>query len=663
MPPKYFFVAWISFSLFMVFSGQIHGLGNIIDNPSNYHEELLNEGRFDILPVTYVSGPDEAGYIYGVNYHKYRSERKIIYRSKDFGETWEEIYHHRWEITSVYVWKNLVFFSDIKGQIFVSNDGGKNFAKVLQLDEGKYAVWWSWASNDDFLLIGEYGKKSNNAKVYKTNDGFHFEVFFDIRNHYNVTDENCHIHKVSIDPYDSLVYVCVGDGLEYRGVYIHNLTSKQWKFRNVKNHPNVIAVNNGPLATTYPDRQRVFFYTDNFPAVLEYDKQKDEIKIIAAWFGWYYSVGMKFYDAVKDPKTGIHYTVSVDYLNANAKYLWISLDGITWYRISSKYINGSKILYPMHIVNNWLFMNNIRMKLLTREEAIKLIYNGGLNLPISTTLIEGRTVLLPVEDSKNLTVIVIGKRLQNLIPDPKNWIVKGGKFELREKILKVTSSEEKENIMIDIPRTKKFNPKPGRWYTLGACIKANISWKNGLSQAFISIWTENQNGVINITGSKMQISNEWRCTYFPVYIPEDSKFNKIRIYFPNESATYWIKDVFLSSQIGSPIVNGKFLERNTYSKDVKIRIDNRTYYIGDLKPGEKYIIKLETLNGKFKLLSGGSVNLVITKNHKDGSSLVLADETIKEEETSNGLIFTLLIIIMISKLTLILRSHIQLKRE
>ncbi|AHF80270.1 WD40/YVTN/BNR-like repeat-containing protein [Thermococcus paralvinellae] len=660
MPLKYFFVAWISLSLLMVFSEQIHGLGIIIDNPSNHHEELLNENRFDILPVTYVSDPDERGYIYGVNYHEYRSERKIIYRSSDFGETWEEVYHHRWEITSVYVWKNLVFFSDIKGQIFVSKDNGKNFEKVLQLDDGKYAVWWSWASNDDFLLIGEYGRKSNDAKVYKTKDGFHFQVFFDIRNHYNVTDKNCHIHKVSIDPYDSLVYVCVGDGLDYRGVYIYNLTSKQWKFRNVKNHPNVIVVSNGPLAATYPDRHRVFFYTDNFPVVLEYDKQKDEITIIAAWFGWYYSVGMKFYDAVKDPRTGIHYTVSVDYLDANAKYLWISLDGITWYRIDNRVINGSKILYPMHIAGNWLFMNNIRMKLLTREEAVRLIYNGGLNLPISTTLIEGRTVLLPVKNPKNITVVVIGKRLQNLIPNPENWIVRGGKSELRGKTLKVTSSEE--NVIIDILKTKKFNLKSGRWYTLGACIKANVSWKNRLSQAFISMWTENQEGAINITGSRIQVSNEWRCTYFTVYIPESSRFNRIRIYLPNESGTYWIKDVFLSSQMGSPIVNGKFLEGDTYSKDVKICIDNRTYYIGDLKPGAKYIIKLEILNGKFKLLSGGSVDLVVTKDRKDGFNLVLVEEAIENKKTSNNLMF-ILFITLTGALILLLKVHILLKRE
>jgi len=241
----------------------------------------------------------------------------------------------------------------------------------------------------------------------------------------------------------------------------------------------------------------------------------------------------------KIQKTGIHYTVSVDYLNANPKYLWISLDDITWYRISNRDINGSKILYPMHIAGNWLIMNNIRMKLLTKEEAVKFIYNGDLDLPISTTLIEGKTVLLPVEDSKNVTVIVIGKRLQNLIPNLENWIVRGGKFELKRKTLKVTPYEE--NVIIDI-----------LWYTLGACIKANVSWKNGLDQAFISIWVENQHGVINIMGSRIQISDEWRCTYFPVYIPEDSKFNRIRIYLPNESATYWIKNVFLSPQMNSP---------------------------------------------------------------------------------------------------------------
>jgi len=163
-------------------------------------------------------------------------------------------------------------------------------------------VWWSWASNNDLLLIGEYGEKSSDPKVYVTRDGLHFEVFFDFKQFHPDAKDEYHIHKVSVDPYHPLIYVCVGDGPKYRGIYIYNMTPRRWKFRNMKNHPNAVVVSNGPLAVTYPDEHRVFFYTDNFPTVLEYDKQKDEITIMAAWFGWYYGVSMKFYDEVKDPK-------------------------------------------------------------------------------------------------------------------------------------------------------------------------------------------------------------------------------------------------------------------------------------------------------------------------------------------------------------------------
>lgn len=84
---------------------------------------------------------------------------------------------------------------------------GKIFAKVLHLDEGKYAVWWSWASNNDLLLIGEYGEKSSDPKVYVTRDGLHFEVFFDFKQFHPDAKDEYHIHKVSVDPYHPLIYV------------------------------------------------------------------------------------------------------------------------------------------------------------------------------------------------------------------------------------------------------------------------------------------------------------------------------------------------------------------------------------------------------------------------------------------------------------------------
>ncbi|WP_175060040.1 hypothetical protein [Thermococcus sp. 2319x1] len=147
------------------FEYYLHGVGKIIDNPPQAVSLNIQE-----IPVTYVVGPDPEGYLYGVEYRKLRHERRKILKSRD-GIAWELIYEHGTEVKSLYLWKGVLFFSDADGSVFMKN--GEKFEEVLRLDKDKYAIWWSWAGNEEFLLIGEYGAKSNSAKVYRSFDGRH----------------------------------------------------------------------------------------------------------------------------------------------------------------------------------------------------------------------------------------------------------------------------------------------------------------------------------------------------------------------------------------------------------------------------------------------------------------------------------------------------------
>ncbi|KPU63956.1 hypothetical protein EP1X_01860 [Thermococcus sp. EP1] len=605
------------------FEYYLHGIGKVIDTPLPPSLVLNTEE----LPVTYVVGPDSSGYIYGVEYKRLRHQRMKILKSLD-GKKWEVLYTHNTEITSLYLWKDTLFFSDIKGRIFMWNE--QTFEEVLRLDEGKYAIWWSWAGNEDFLLIGEYGKKSNSAKVYRTFDGRHFEVFFDIEDHYKIKDNGCHIHLVSIDPYDKIVYVGVGDNPPYRGLYIYK--NGTWMFRNTNNHIINYVMNSGPLAVTYPDENRVFFYNDNFPQIIEYNKKKDELKPLATWFGEYYKAEMKFYDALRDPETGIHYVVSVDYHKEGMDYLWISLDGIVWRKISGGLINGTNTLYPIHIANGYLYMNNLRMKLFTREEALKLIYGKGSNFPVSGTLVENRLIIFPIHTKYPIAIVIKGKKFQNHLSTELNWKAINGTIEKKRDVLILSPS--RPSSALELTGLKLENG----WYTLGLCLKSSQPWGTQIRPVHVTVYTEK-----NVYGGLAQVSNEWRPFYYVFYMPTDGTITLSLLF--NGTATYSIGCLFLSSNISTPKPNGKFLIGESYSKNVSLRIDDKTYYIGDLRPGETYVLHLKDLE-TIELLSGGAVDILITDKWEEKHGPIIANNQINNPESNS--IFSVIYLLLIS---------------
>lgn len=568
------------------FEYYVHGTGKIIDDPLTTISLNIQE-----IPATYVVGPDREGYLYGVEYKKLRHERRKILRSRD-GIKWEPIYEHRIEIKSLYLWKGILFFSDSNGSVFMKN--GEEFEEVLRLEKGKYAIWWSWAGNEEFLLIGEYGAKSNSAKVYRSFDGRHFEVFFDIKDHYNVKDNGCHIHLVSVDPYDGTVYIGVGDNPPYRGLYIYK--NGRWTFRNTNNHILNSIMNSGPLAATY-DEKRVLFYNDNFPQIVEYNKEKDELKPIAAWFGEYYKGEMKFYDAAKDLKTGVYYAVSVDYNKKGLHYLWISLDGVTWRKISGGAINGTHILYPLHIAGEYLYMNNLRMRLFTRDEALKLIYKES-KPPISITLVEDRPIVVYLKSEKPLEVIVKGKRFRNHLSPDLDWSSANGTLEKRDGLLIFTASHPSAVLKLKLPLEKG-------WYTLSLCMKSSCSWDE-IGPVLVTIQTKGKS-----YGGLAQVSTEWRPFYYVFNMPEEG-IAGIAITF-NGSAVYQIGCLFLSNDLSTSKPNGEFLKEEGYSKNVTLMIDGKVYHIGDLRPGERRTIRVEKLQ-TLELLSGGAVEVVVRES-------------------------------------------------
>ncbi|RLF79803.1 hypothetical protein DRN32_04340, partial [Thermococci archaeon] len=306
-------------------------------------------------------------------------------------------------------------------------------------------------------------------------------------------------------------------------------------------------------------------------------------------------------DAVKDPKTGIYYAVSVDYNKKGVHYLWISLDGVTWRKISGGIINGTHVLYPLHMAKGYLYMNNLRMKIFTREEALKLIY-GENKPPISITLVEDRPIVIPIQTEKPLEIVVKGKKLRNYLSPKLTWISVNGTLEKRDEFLVFATSSSSAMLKLQVSLEKG-------WYTLGMCMKSSRPWDE-INPVRVTIHTKGKS-----YGGLAQVSTEWRPFYYVFNMPEKG-IAEIRIVF-NGSAVYEIECLFLSNDLSTSRPNGKFLEGEDYSKNVTLSIDGKIYHIGDLKPGEKKVIHLENLQ-TLELLSGGAVDLLITEGSKEG---------------------------------------------
>lgn len=102
---------------------------------------------------------------------------------------------------------NYIFVGLQNGTIYRSTDGGNSFSLNYEWQAGGYSREWSIASDEKWILIGEYGMKNNIRRVCATDDwGDTWNIVYE-----TPEKEGAHIHRVAIDPYTKEWWITVGD--------------------------------------------------------------------------------------------------------------------------------------------------------------------------------------------------------------------------------------------------------------------------------------------------------------------------------------------------------------------------------------------------------------------------------------------------------------------
>lgn len=143
-----------------------------------------------------------------------------LYRSSDYGDTWEEIQRFDKNIQSIHITYDgsiLVSLSqgrwlkDANSQIVLSKDGGHSFEPVLDLQSGAVYTWNIASDHEGYIFVSEYGYKDlpdNARRIYRSKDsGLNWEIVYEPKE-----SQGYHNHVISIDKNDNnIIYQVVGD--------------------------------------------------------------------------------------------------------------------------------------------------------------------------------------------------------------------------------------------------------------------------------------------------------------------------------------------------------------------------------------------------------------------------------------------------------------------
>ena len=244
----------------------------ILATSFSYAEEVIP--KYDILePFIKVMAADEE-YLWAAGGTE-DEFMKILYKSKDHGDTWSIVHIFKKTIEGIHINPNNNIFvsisnerrsQDAKGEIWRSTTNGAYFTKVLELESG-VATNWNFASDrEGYVFISEYGNKieDNARKIYRSkNNGKDFEIVYNPE-----AIKGYHNHIINIDNRNpNIIYQSVGDDEKF--ILMSKDRGNSWSSIIEGYHPtSMIQIDN-----------TILWGLDNYPTsgIIRYDLNTEKL--------------------------------------------------------------------------------------------------------------------------------------------------------------------------------------------------------------------------------------------------------------------------------------------------------------------------------------------------------------------------------------------------
>jgi len=568
----------------------------MIRSPSPLHDELLDltydrlGDRFDLTADGTIYSADPA------------NERRL--RSSDDGQTWVAIHTFDNNIRGIYVsnnlWGEYLWVSTEGGKVYRSSDGA-TFDLALQMKSESYAIgYWSFASDDSAMLIGEYGGKNTPAAVYMSTDGDTWRTVFNTSDYR--PEYGAHAHLVTIDPYNGWFYIGFGDTHMVSGMHVSKDRGATWEtiqFGVVDGAAGDISypLKVGVLGATYPDEDRVLFYTDKTPEVWEYIKCTGEVRMLLQMPDPYLDEEVKTYSAITGAH-GVSYFATREYGNSGLAQVWMTIDGSSYYMIDEMSNVNNLRIHDGRVYGSKLQFND-----LTKEQAAMLINDDRLTFDLMYGSTRHAYLDTPI---KEVTVTVTGATISNILANPSFEIVRSAWSREYDGLIEYVDEFARhgdKSLKIMIPENKSMGyisqiglnaPLTGIPLVIKFSILADGPMDKANDPRMYLIYRDDDGESITKTvwmgataeGGISYYQDRWMDhTIYWTNPPESGTLTGMQLTFYDKGVNYYVDSFSISKY---PI----FVENDTPSGYVSFMLGDQLIEVGELAEGESTTISL-----------------------------------------------------------------------